>query len=257
MRLILFWALLVFVPALGAGEPQAKSKEKEQTPDEQMQALLEAFNKAQEDLTSQSRAAKTDRERQQVGKKREQTKQEFAGRFLQLAQKHPKAENAFEALAFVVVVGSRAQAQKAMDVIAEHHLETLGDLCRLLANSRSPGAEAALRNLVEKNSNPKVQTAARLALAKMLKTKSESETVQPGDSAKLAKEAEDLYSRIVDKKDADADALEDATNELWDLRNLGIGKKAPDITGKDADGKEFKLSDYQGKVVVLDFWAKW
>jgi hypothetical protein len=30
---------------------------------------------------------------------------------------------------------------------------------------------------------------------------------------------------------------------------------APEIVGVDQDGKEFKLSDYRGKVVMLDFWA--
>ncbi|MDP6424698.1 MAG: redoxin domain-containing protein [Planctomycetota bacterium] len=32
---------------------------------------------------------------------------------------------------------------------------------------------------------------------------------------------------------------------------------APDIVGKDIDGHTFKLSDYRGKVVVLDFWGDW
>lgn len=36
-----------------------------------------------------------------------------------------------------------------------------------------------------------------------------------------------------------------------------IGKLAPEITGIDADGKQFRLSDYRGKVVLLDFWASW
>jgi cytochrome oxidase Cu insertion factor (SCO1/SenC/PrrC family) len=31
-------------------------------------------------------------------------------------------------------------------------------------------------------------------------------------------------------------------------------KPAPDIVGTDQDGQEFKLSDYRGKVVMLDFW---
>ncbi len=38
---------------------------------------------------------------------------------------------------------------------------------------------------------------------------------------------------------------------------LAIGKVAPDIVGEDTDGKAFKLSDYRGKVVVLDFWGHW
>jgi cytochrome oxidase Cu insertion factor (SCO1/SenC/PrrC family) len=34
-------------------------------------------------------------------------------------------------------------------------------------------------------------------------------------------------------------------------------KPAPEISGIDADGKRFQLSDYRGKVVLLDFWALW
>ncbi len=36
-----------------------------------------------------------------------------------------------------------------------------------------------------------------------------------------------------------------------------IGKPAPEIVGRDLSGKSFKLSDYRGKVVVLDFWGNW
>lgn len=41
-----------------------------------------------------------------------------------------------------------------------------------------------------------------------------------------------------------------------DLRvGIAPGNLAQDIFGEDADGKPFKLSDYKGKVVLLDFWA--
>jgi predicted Zn finger-like uncharacterized protein len=36
-----------------------------------------------------------------------------------------------------------------------------------------------------------------------------------------------------------------------------VGNTAQEIEGDDIDGKEFKLSDYRGKVVLLDFWGHW
>jgi cytochrome oxidase Cu insertion factor (SCO1/SenC/PrrC family) len=38
---------------------------------------------------------------------------------------------------------------------------------------------------------------------------------------------------------------------------LEVGNLAPEIEGEDIDGVKFKLSDYRGKVVLLDFWATW
>lgn len=38
---------------------------------------------------------------------------------------------------------------------------------------------------------------------------------------------------------------------------FGIGCTAPDIAGVDLDGVAFKLSDYKGKVIFLDFWGDW
>ena len=50
---------------------------------------------------------------------------------------------------------------------------------------------------------------------------------------------------------------ETARRQLYAIRNLSIGRTAPEITGQDVDDKTFKLSDYRGKVVLLDFWGHW
>jgi cytochrome oxidase Cu insertion factor (SCO1/SenC/PrrC family) len=39
--------------------------------------------------------------------------------------------------------------------------------------------------------------------------------------------------------------------------DLDVGKLAPEIEGEDIDGQKFKLSEYRGKVVLLDFWGHW
>ena len=49
----------------------------------------------------------------------------------------------------------------------------------------------------------------------------------------------------------------EAEARIFQLENLAIGMVAPDIEGEDLDGVSFKLSDYRGKVVVLDFWGDW
>jgi cytochrome c biogenesis protein CcmG/thiol:disulfide interchange protein DsbE len=41
------------------------------------------------------------------------------------------------------------------------------------------------------------------------------------------------------------------------VKNENTRKTAPNFTLKDADGRSVKLSDYKGKVVLLNFWATW
>jgi len=52
-------------------------------------------------------------------------------------------------------------------------------------------------------------------------------------------------------------AREEAERSLFELQNLGIGCTAPEILGQDLDGIDCKLSDYRGRVVMLDFWGHW
>src|SRR5882672_8501210 len=38
---------------------------------------------------------------------------------------------------------------------------------------------------------------------------------------------------------------------------LNVGNRAPELEGPDLSGKTIKLSNYRGKVVIVDFWATW
>jgi peroxiredoxin len=45
--------------------------------------------------------------------------------------------------------------------------------------------------------------------------------------------------------------------KIAQLARLAVGQLAPDISLKNPDGKEIKLSSLRGKVVIVDFWASW
>ena len=67
-----------------------------------------------------------------------------------------------------------------------------------------------------------------------------------------------LYTALAATANADMSDLE-ALRE-GDMRKLQIhsaARPAPDTVFLHADGSELRLSDYQGKVVVLNFWATW
>jgi thiol-disulfide isomerase/thioredoxin len=48
-----------------------------------------------------------------------------------------------------------------------------------------------------------------------------------------------------------------ASAELLGRHDLAIGKLAPEIEGRDQEGRPFRLSDYRGNVVLLTFSGNW
>ncbi|HEX2900127.1 MAG TPA: TlpA disulfide reductase family protein, partial [Bacteroidia bacterium] len=41
------------------------------------------------------------------------------------------------------------------------------------------------------------------------------------------------------------------------MESMAVGAVAPDISAPTPDGKSMKLSDFKGKIVMIDFWASW
>lgn len=46
-------------------------------------------------------------------------------------------------------------------------------------------------------------------------------------------------------------------NYIYRLPKFDQGEVAPDFEAKLMDGRQIKLSDYQGQFVLLDFWGSW
>ena len=79
--------------------------------------------------------------------------------------------------------------------------------------------------------------------------------IDPAEIGKVETYLSDFVESASD--DTDAKVLALARKQLFEVQNLAAGKKALEISGQDLDGVEFKLSDYRGQVVVLDFWGDW
>ena len=72
---------------------------------------------------------------------------------------------------------------------------------------------------------------------------------------KLARAKAD-YQQVIEIS-TDENLVSRAKGAIYEAENLAIGMTAPEIAAADLDGVEFKLSDYRGKVVMLDFWGDW
>ena len=66
-----------------------------------------------------------------------------------------------------------------------------------------------------------------------------------------------VYADYIRDKFPSNNAVQAFVNHMAELKPLSVGAKAPDFEANDVDGKAVKLSDFQGKYTLLDFWASW
>jgi hypothetical protein len=185
----------------------------------------------------------------------------------------------------VELVGEDTTRARAFALIQRDHIRSdrLGPLCQRVSYGFCKEYETFLSAVLAKNPHRKVQAMACLALGHFLNSRLQRLDLckeQPElakefaglygkeylaellrqDRDKAVKEVEAAFEQAAEKygdvKLPGGDTVaERAKAELFEIRNLSVGKEAPDIEGEDQDGKRFKLSDYRGKVVVLDFWS--
>ncbi|MGH8245475.1 MAG: peroxiredoxin family protein, partial [Gammaproteobacteria bacterium] len=187
--------------------------------------------------------------------------------------------------------GKDSPDERALALLRRDHARSdkLGLVCQQVLFGFHKSHEEFLRAVLERNPHAEVQGLATLSLAQYLNDrlhrldllpdqpelveryhrvfgKEYVEQLQRQDRAAVAREAETLFDRAAERYGdvkipvtyygSGGTIREKAQAELFQIRHLAVGKLAPEIEGEDQDGKRFKLSDYRGKVVLLDFWYR-
>jgi hypothetical protein len=186
--------------------------------------------------------------------------------------------------------GNDSPGYRALALLRRDHVQSdkLGPVCQQVVFGFHKSHETFLRAVLESNPHKEVQALACLSLAQFLANRLDRldvlkdqdgpdlaeryhlvfgkdylEELQRQDRAQVAREVERLFAKAEQYGDVKIPVTfygsggavgEKAKAELFQLRHLAVGKVAPDIEGEDQDGKRFQLSDYRGKVVLLDFW---
>jgi hypothetical protein len=158
-----------------------------------------------------------------------------------------------------------AEAEKLYAELTDQYLPDMKPASVALLCQRlhyTADSEPLLRVLYTRGKRDEVRGVACLVLAQVLLHGAERLATSDAKAAdKMRRESERLFeeaaAKYADVKTAfDGPVGRKARSELFDLRYLSVGKAAPEVTGVDQDGKPFKLSDYKGRVVLLDFWSE-
>jgi len=252
--------LLLLVPpvALAQGEtpPAAQAQ---QDPEAAYNALVTAFNKAISDWQTEAQAAvqkaQAEGGRMPAIAMQPPTKQ-FVGQAQELAAEHAGKDAAVPFLGFILKYASneRAAVKKAIATLASDHATStaIGGVLPHVGNAMRFGAKDQVMALLDAvaTSHPDADTKAQGLIARGGLRLATAQT----DDERKAAEA-DL--RAVATTTKNEELIAQAKDALFEIENLQVGCKSPEIEGVDTDGVPFKLSDYRGKVVLLDFWGFW
>lgn len=256
-------AAILFLASAPLGlQARDESQGSAATPAQRYQALLDEHAAAMRAFAMATLMAKTEAEKQTAYEETYPKGGDFAPGFLQIAKDAPDDPVAIDAVVWIASNASEdEEAGEAFEILARDHIasEKLRGVVEGLAYSRGPAVESFLRTVTEKSPHREVQGRALLSLAINLKGRAERDT--DASSGAQPREIEALFERMGEEfgdLELSRGSIGDAAEAyLYELRNLTIGKIAPQIVGDDIDGVTFKLSDYRGKVVVLDFWGDW
>ncbi len=190
----------------------------------------------------------------------EQPNADFVPKFQAGAKRFAGTEGAVPFLAWVLQNGGadRDAAKAALKSIAANHiaspkLESIAGMLPYLGRMvGEEDASAFIAKLEKQSGSPLLKTVAAYTVrAEILKS-------APLGSDQYKKARAEVMALAKQVKSENADMLEGMVmSEIKVREEFGIGNVAPDIVGIDLAGVEFKLSDYKGKVIMVDFWGDW
>ena len=251
---LLTGALLVGVVA--AQEPVDPKPEAARSVAERMQDLQDLQQKAVADWRAQiAEAQKAAKEGAGV-QKAMPMRPDFgavAEKALAYAKDYAGTDDAIDFLMMVVNL-DQTKAKPALETLLTSHIDSpklasMGRMIPFLDRIVSPEFATEARGKLMKSKSIDVRGWALFA--------THQETIEKGD--RDGDEYKDARAKLLAVADEVSDkGLASQIRSAIDDRELfGIGCTAPDIAGVDLDGVEFKLSDYKGKVIFLDFWGDW
>lgn len=232
------------------GEEEGKGEEKVLTPAERIEQATKGHELALREYFEKLREAKTDEEKAALVRPDTVA---AAREVLETVKMAPDEPGAREAVFWAVRNGGRDRdvLGGALAVVENHYMSAEGveDLCLILEYFAGPDAVGLLERIKEESEHKPARGAAAFALGRI--------AAQSGDEEAAAVLYEKVMEGFPDAEVRGKSLSDIAENELFAMRHLKVGKVAPEIEGEKAGGKPFKLSDYRGKVVVLNFFGHW
>ena len=227
-------------------------------------AARAAFSKALREVTQTEayKAAMAERDRETMMQLRADLPTvdtaAFVERFAKGAAQHAGKDEAVEFLTWIVLNGrgQREAAQAAAATILANHVdsEALLPLAEKIRTVRTTlGLDDAAdfaAAIIEQSPHSEVKAWTlywRQSNARRNRSATEQDMAQADADLAAAKKLAEPGSKLAIRIEGPE----------FEKQRLQIGMVAPDIVGEDLDGVDFKLSDYRGKVVVLDFWGDW
>ncbi len=237
-----------------------------------LDSIRNEFKKLQDDVIQEYKDAKSPEEAQKLIPKIQQNllklpREDFAKKALALSKTLKSSDQgSFDSLVFamsMVARGSNKEIMKeAVDLIVKDHSKNPKMASVLGFISTSPDGAAILEKIATKTEDRNIAGLAWYAITENLQQQTGEVGIKQAEE--LNKRTEMIYEKLA--KDY-ADVLmangrgtigSTIKAALFELQNLSIGKVAPEVLCLNIDGdKDDKLSNYKGKVVVLDIWATW